>query len=497
MEDRYIVAIDLGTFKIGLAVACVSGNNTRIVYYKETPANGMRSSRILNENKVAQPLKEAISDAEDILGIKITGAVLGMPRFYVRTEENSATIEREEDSYISQEEIEDLKNFAQDSYPIDDPEHETVYGAIAQSFSTEEEFQLIEDDVIGMSGRRLEGNFKVFIGNKSSLDRIDRVMKTAGIVAMKKYFVPQLTAAATLFPSEMENGVALIDFGGGCTSLSIYYKNVLRYYSSIPFGGMNVTKDIQMESKTKLSLAENIKLAYGACMPEKLQNLSEKQLLLKSGNGEADKRLTVKYLSEIITSREEEIMMAMLYEIGRSKFADRLQNGIVITGGGAQMTNLANFITELSGYAVRIGRPNFRGVFNCCTGLNSPSAGTAVGLVMAARELGAGCAFSKESAAAESVAGTSGDGGEPTELEHETGTLPGMATEDEIAEKKKKEEEKMRKAMEKQEQNARRRPNKLKVLWDNAKKMSRDIGEGFGKESGRLLDIVNNEDEQE
>ncbi len=497
MEDRYIVAIDLGTFKIGLAVACVSGNNTRIVYYKETPANGMRSSRILNENKVAQPLKEAISDAEDILGIKITGAVLGMPRFYVRTEENSATIEREEDSYISQEEIEDLKNFAQDSYPIDDPEHETVYGAIAQSFSTEEEFQLIEDDVIGMSGRRLEGNFKVFIGNKSSLDRIDRVMKTAGIVAMKKYFVPQLTAAATLFPSEMENGVALIDFGGGCTSLSIYYKNVLRYYSSIPFGGMNVTKDIQMESKTKLSLAENIKLAYGACMPEKLQNLSEKQLLLKSGNGEADKRLTVKYLSEIITSREEEIMMAMLYEIGRSKFADRLQNGIVITGGGAQMTNLANFITELSGYAVRVGRPNFRGVFNCCTGLNSPSAGTAVGLVMAARELGAGCAFSKESAAAESVAGTSGDGGEPTELEHETGTLPGMATEDEIAEKKKKEEEKMRKAMEKQEQNARRRPNKLKVLWDNAKRMSRDIGEGFGKESGRLLDIVNNEDEQE
>ena len=493
MEDRYIVSIDLGTFKIALAVACVCGNDVRIVYYKETPANGMRSSRILNENKVAQPLMKAISDAEDILGIKITGAVLGMPRFYVRTEENSATIEREEDSYISAEEIEDLKNFAQDSYPIEDPEHETVYGAIAQSFSTEEEFQLIEDDVIGMSGRKLEGNFKVFIGNKSSLERIDRVMKTAGIIAMKKYFVPQLTAAATLFPSEMENGVALIDFGGGCTSLSIYYKNVLRYYSSIPFGGMNVTKDIQMESKTTLPLAENIKLAYGACMPEKLQNLSEKQLLLKSANGEADKRLSVKYLSEIITSREEEIMLAMLYEIGRSKFADRLQNGIVITGGGAQMTNLANFITELSGYAVRMGRPNFRGVFNCCTGLNSPSAGTAVGLIMAARELGASCAFSKDSAAAETQAESAGKpSGEPTSLEHETGTLPGMATEEEIAEKKRLEDDRKRREKERQEQKTRRK-SKFNAIWDRARK----IGEGFGKEGGRLLDLVNDDSEQE
>lgn len=493
MEDRYIVSIDLGTFKIALAVACVSGNDTRIIYYKETPANGMRSSRILNENKVAQQLKKAIDDAEDILGIKITGAVLGMPRFYVKTEENSATIEREGDSFISAEEIEDLKNFAQDSYPVDDPEHETVYGAIAQSFSTEEEFQIIEDEVIGMSGRQLEGNFKVFIGNRSSLDRIDKVMRTAGIVAMKKYFVPQLTAEATLFPSEMENGVALIDFGGGCTSLSIYYKNVLRHYSSIPFGGMNVTKDIQMESKTNLSLAENIKLAYGACMPEKLQNLSEKQLLLKSGTGEGDKRLTVKYLSEIITSREEEIMLAMLYEIGRSKFADKLQNGIVITGGGAQMTNLANFITELSGYSVRMGRPVFRGVFNCCTGLNSPSAATAVGLVVAARELGASCAFSKDS---EDAPSADRNVAEPTDLEHETGTLPGMATEEEITEKKRFEEEKKKKERDKKEQKT-RRESKFNAFWDTMKKKTSSLGEGFGKEGGRLLDLVTDEDEQE
>ena len=88
MDDKYIVAIDLGTFKISLAVALQDGTDTRLIYYKETPASGMKSSRILTELRVVGQLKQAIRDAEDILGIKITGAVVGMPRFYIKTEEN-------------------------------------------------------------------------------------------------------------------------------------------------------------------------------------------------------------------------------------------------------------------------------------------------------------------------------------------------------------------------------------------------------------------------
>lgn len=485
MEDRYIVSIDFGTFRIAVAVASVSGDDTKIVYYKETPVSGMRNSRILNESKVAQALKKAIEDAEDLLGIKINGAVVGMPRFYVSTEENSAAIDREPDSFITPVEIEELKNFAQDNYPVEDPDHDTVYGAIAQSFSTDDEFQVIEDDIVGMSGKRLEGNFKVFIGNRSSLDKIDKVMKAAGIMALKKYFTPQLTADATLFASETDNGVALIDFGGGCTSLSIYYKNILRHYSSIPFGGCNVTRDIQTESSIKASLAENIKLAYGACMPEKLQNLSEKQLLIKSENGDADKRLSVKYLSEIITAREEEIVNAMLYEIGKSGFADKIQSGIVITGGGAQMANLGNLITEMSGYGVRIGRPNFKGIYNCCTGLGSPSAATSVGLVKAAAELGASCAFSRESIAenaetADGVSQKTEETAEPTDRERETGMIPGLMTPEEIERKKKHED---RKAAKKE------RNGKFSAFWKNANKMYRHVEERLGNTTDSILSM--------
>jgi cell division protein FtsA len=183
----------------------------------------------------------------------------------------------------------------------------------------------------------------------------------------------------------MENGVAMIDFGAGSTSVSIYQGNIMRHYASIPFGGKNITDDIKNEAQISETLAENIKLAYGACMPEKLQNLSEKVLHIKSSNSEGDKTLPVKYLSEIITARIEEIVMAIIYEIEQSGFADMLRSGLVITGGVAQTANICSFIHDISGYKARIGYPRHIFSWSDCAGLSDSSAATSIGLLLAAK----------------------------------------------------------------------------------------------------------------
>lgn len=385
--DKHIVAIDLGSSKIALTVAEVNGNDVQIVYYKETASAGMRNSSVYNDSQAKVPLAGIIEDAEKELGIKITQAVTGMPKFPVRVEINTGKIDdRGDDTEITSEDIEVLKSFAQDSYPLDDPEKEAVYGAVAQSFSDGENFQIIEKDIVGMSSDMLEGNFRIFIGKKKDLNRIDLLMNKVGIPAIRKYFTADSTAQAVLTASEMENGVALIDFGGGCTSVSIYQGSIMRYYSSIPFGGRNITDDIKSECQISERLAENIKLAYGACMPEKLQSLSEKIILIQGDGIEKDKQLPVKYLSEIITARVEEIMMAMLYEIEQSGFADMLRSGIVITGGSAQIPNLGIYLNDISGYRTRTGYPKHVFSFNGCDDILSTSAATSVGLIMAAQK---------------------------------------------------------------------------------------------------------------
>ena len=400
LQDRYITAVDLGTSKTALTVAKVEGENTQIVYYTEIPSEGIRNSGVFNESQASVPLAEAIRQAEAALGIKITQAVVGMPKYPVRQESSTGKIDgRGYDTDITTEDIAELKRSAQDMYPLENPNMEAIYGAVAQSFSDGENFQIIENDIIGMTSDVLEGNFKIFIGKKSPLAKIDTVLRKAGIVAARKYFTADTTAKAVLLDSEMENGVAMIDFGGGCVSVSIYHGNIMRHYASIPFGGKNITGDIQIESEGSIGrdLAENIKIAFGACMPEKLQNLSEKIIHIKSDNGEADKKLPVKYLSEIITARVEEIMMAILYEIQKSGFADRLMSGIVVTGGCAQTANLGNFIYDLSGYRVRTGYPRHLFSFEGCEGITDTSAATSLGLILAAKnDHTLNCAFAKD-----------------------------------------------------------------------------------------------------
>lgn len=384
--DKHIVAIDLGTSKIGITVAKVEGNDVQIIYYKESPSVGIRYSGIYNVSQATESLKRAISDAEKELEIRITQAVVGMPKFPIRTESAKQSVQdRGEGTDITFEDVEDLKNFALSSYPGTNAEKEAIFGAVAQSFSDGENFQIIENDIIGMTSDILEGNFKIFIGKQSDLKKIDQIMDRVEIIPIQKYFTADTTAKAVLYDAEMENGVAMIDFGAGSTSVSIYQGNIMRHYASIPFGGKNITDDIRNEAQISEKLAENIKLAYGACMPDKLLSLSEKVLQIRSGNTESDKTLPVKYLSEIITARIEEIIMAILYEIEQSGFADSLRSGIVVTGGVAQTANISNFIHDLSGYKTRVGYPRHLFSWHECSGLADSSAATSIGLMLAAK----------------------------------------------------------------------------------------------------------------
>ena len=392
MTDRHIVAIDLGTTKLAVTVAKVTGLDVQIIYYKESPSAGIRYSSVFHVTQAAEALSKAIREAEEALEIKITQAVVGMPKFPVRQESNTAKVDKSgEEIDITLEVISELKRFAQSTYPLPNPDKEAIYGAVAQSFSDGENFQIIENDIIGMTSDVLDGNFKIFIGKKSDLNKIDTAMNKAGLAVSRKFFTADSTAKAVLTDSEMENGVALIDFGAGSTSVSIYHGNIMRHYASIPFGGKSISNDIKTECLISERLAENIKLAYGACMPEKLQNLSEKIIHIRSNSAEPDSQLPVKYLSEIITARVEEIMMAILYEIQESGFADMLRSGIVVTGGCAQMANLNSFIFELSGYKVRTGYPKMLFSGQNCDGINDTSAATSIGLVYASLEENINC----------------------------------------------------------------------------------------------------------
>lgn len=356
MDERHLVAIDIGTSKIALTVAKVEGENVQIIYYRETPSAGIKYSRVINPHKAAGAIRQAVTTAEKELGISITDIIVGLPKYEVTQDPATLTVTREADTCITQEEITGIKESALEKYPGINKETEMLFGIVAQSFGDEDEIQISENDIIGMAPEKLNCEFRVFKGQRKNVRDLRLAFRNAGNIHIcREYFTPEAIAKAVLYDFEMENGVALIDLGAGVTSVTIYYDNIMRYYSAIPFGGNAITSDIRTECYITEKMAESIKLAYGACIPEKLLSLSDKTLLISSNDSLPAKQVTVKYLSEIITARETEIIEAILYRIQESGLADRLRSGIVITGGGANLLNAGSLIKDISGYAVRTG----------------------------------------------------------------------------------------------------------------------------------------------
>lgn len=388
MEQRIITATDLGSSKISVSVAKVIGRDVQVIYHKKRPSRGIRYSTVFNPQQASEEVSAAIKDAETALNIKINSTLVGLPRYGIVQKIGEAGIQRTDPrSSITKEELDALQSDAIETFPVNEEADEMVFGAVTQSFSVGDRISYPEQDIIGMTGETVSGIFKLFIGKKKNFNDLNSVFSRAGLAVSRRYFTPDITARAALTESEMENGVAVIDLGAGASSLTIYEGRIIRYYACIPFGGNTITNDIKLESSISSVLAENIKLAFGVCKPDSLQNLNEKVIQLTSDEISKPKHLPIRFLSEIIEARITEIFEALLYEIQRSGYADSLRSGIVLTGGGANLAGCKSLLNEISGYTVRIGWPrrNFF-IADGCPEAFDPSATTSLGMILAARD---------------------------------------------------------------------------------------------------------------
>ncbi len=353
MAEKHIVTIDLGTEKLGVSVAVIDDDQKlSVVYYDEFASDGIKHSRVSNPKKLAAKLKEVISQIQEELHIHVTEVMVNVQRYGIRQFDHEEIMDSSDGRSVSEADISLLNSMVMDCEVAED---ERIISCIAQSYDLDDdELNVDPCDVVGMNSRTIKGKYKVYALKKTALNNIETAFRECGVNLVHTVFVPDLIGAGVLSENEMQSGVALIDLGAGASSVSIFQGGVLRHYGSIPFGGNNITVDIQNVCGISLRLAENIKMAFGGCMPHRLGSLGEKKLRITNTVDKSNREVSVKYLSEIITAREGEILNALLYDIQQSGYADKLKSGVIVTGGGASMLNICHFIKDISGYNAKV-----------------------------------------------------------------------------------------------------------------------------------------------
>jgi len=165
------------------------------------------------------------------------------------------------------------------------------------------------------------------------------------------------SADAVLSSEEKEIGVACVDIGGDTTDLAVFTGGSLSYIAVLPIGGRHVTMDLAMMLKTSLNVAEELKIAYGSVDVSRAKDFQDTQVSYSTASGDGVLATTKSYISDVVTSRIEEIAEAVKLELVHSSYNNMLPAGLVLTGGTAMVPHITEKFSEIMGLRARVGQP--------------------------------------------------------------------------------------------------------------------------------------------
>ena len=327
-QKDFIVAIELGSSKV-TAIAGQKkpdGSISVLAMVRENSSSFIKKGVVYNIDKTAQCLTGIVKKLEAQLQTRVVQVFVGVGGQSLRSVRNSVSRDLPPDSIITQEMVVELMDA---NWNLDYPDQK-ILDVAEQEYRVDSMLQM---DPVGIRASRLEGNFLNILVRKAFFQNLNKCFEIAGIKVAEMYLAPLALANAVLTEAEKRSGCALVDIGADTTTVSVFWKNVLRHLAVIPLGSNNVTKDIaslQMEE----SDAEHMKLKYASAYTDN----SEIDATLKY-NIDPERQVESRRFIEIVEGRMQEIIENVGAQIP-AEFSDKLLGGIIITGGGSNMKNI-------------------------------------------------------------------------------------------------------------------------------------------------------------
>jgi len=330
MEDKVIVAIELGSSKIsGVAGQIMTDGSLKVLAYASVPSSScIRHGAVYNLNQTANAIADVVGRLDTILSTKIEKVYLGYNAKGLKSLVSRVEHQFDEETVVSQEVLDDM--FQQCS--------EIEYDGYVNLFQESQEYVVdnkrgTETDPMGVACRSLEGNYLNILLRKQVADYIGQCFMAAQVDIVDGYVAPMIQAEAVLSEDDRQQGCALVDYGADTTTVSVYKNGLLRYLRVIPLGSALITRDLSAILKIEPEQAEQLKCTYGLCNLIGNQDNSETVLI-------NDKPVPLNEIGEIIEARNEEIIRNVNNQIKASGYGDVLYAGIVLTGGGSQLRQL-------------------------------------------------------------------------------------------------------------------------------------------------------------
>jgi cell division protein FtsA len=239
---------------------------------------------------------------------------------------------------------------------------------------------------VGSYSKQLSSTYNFILCERSAKDRFRRVFLDAGIKIRGMYASAAVVAESVINSDEMQEGVAVVDIGSGVTDIAIYYGGVLNYIASIPIGGAAVNNDIRhFNGYIPAKTVENLKRRYGSAVV----SLTPDELIQVRKGSRAIKPIPRLNLAAVIEARMTDIAEYVWNEIREAGFAKKLSAGIVLTGGVADLKNVADLFARVTGQETRVACAEIGVSTESLEKVSSPNYTLAVSMLLRGAKVGA------------------------------------------------------------------------------------------------------------
>ena len=373
-REQIIVGLDVGTTKICAIVADVKDDgHVEVMGVGSSPSRGLRRGAVVNIESTVESIKEAVDNAALMAGTDIYTVYAGIAGSHIAGE-NSRGVVALKKHEVERSDVERAVESARAHAVM--PADRRILHVLPREFMVDDQDGVQHPQ--GMSGARLEVDVHIISCALTAAQNIIKCVNKAGLDVVELVLQPLASSEAVVSPEEREQGIAMLDIGGGTTDLAIFADGSIRHTAMLPVGGQQISTDLAIGLRTPQGEAERLKIRYGFALAEMVQ---EDDLVEVPGVGDRPAKIVSrKILAQIIEPRIEEIFELVRREITRSGYDGMLTAGAVVTGGTSMLEGIVDVAERVLDLPVRRGSP--AGVGGLRDKVDHPMYATAVGLIL-------------------------------------------------------------------------------------------------------------------
>jgi cell division protein FtsA len=329
LNNKHLVALDLGTTKFGLVCVFKDKLNNKLSIKKEAvDAKGMSKGMLNDFTSAKEALSNLIKESEEKFGFKITNICVGIAGSHLKSTQIKINYSLKKSQIIDKSLLSFLSEQAH--FQATTNGLEAVY---LETLGFKIDDRPISLNPLGLSGQEIEAKFFIIQSNQHYLRDVISLVNSCNCAITGFYPEPIASAQATLNSTHKDSGVILLDIGGGTSDGIAYFNGLPQEVFTFNIGGKTFTKDLSIGLGLPYKEAEKVKRFQGISINTPIEVLSTHN---------KTKSITLEESQKILLPRIDELIHLL-----KAKIKLPFGSGLVLTGGGSELFGLTERISSV------------------------------------------------------------------------------------------------------------------------------------------------------